>query len=80
MSVRYDINKVCVCVRACLCVQWKISVPEGERVRLTFTSFDLAPELCGDYVEVFDGHKAGAAKLGRQVQTSDSNLVQCTTE
>ncbi|XP_056442205.1 ovochymase-2 [Gadus chalcogrammus] len=45
--------------------QWKISVPEGERVRLTFTSFDLAPELCGDYVEVFDGHAAGAAKLGK---------------
>ncbi|KAK0137505.1 Cubilin [Merluccius polli] len=45
--------------------QWRITVPEGERVRLTFTSFDLVPELCGDYVEVFDGHKTGAAKLGK---------------
>ncbi|CAL8331735.1 unnamed protein product [Lota lota] len=45
--------------------QWRISVPKGERVRLTFTSFDLVPELCGDYVEVFDGHKAGAARLGK---------------
>ncbi|KAJ3614596.1 hypothetical protein NHX12_018167 [Muraenolepis orangiensis] len=44
---------------------WRISVPEGERVRLTFNMFDLVPELCGDYVEVFDGHKAGAAKLAK---------------
>ena len=66
---------MCVCVCACLCVQWKISVPEGERVRLTFTSFDLAPELCGDYVEVFDGHAAGAAKLGRQVQTEHHTQI-----
>uniref|UniRef100_A0A8C5G6K9 Ovochymase-2-like n=1 Tax=Gouania willdenowi TaxID=441366 RepID=A0A8C5G6K9_GOUWI len=34
--------------------QWKITVPEGERVRLTFTSFDLVPEVCGDSVQVFD--------------------------
>ncbi|KAG7267725.1 hypothetical protein CRUP_031615, partial [Coryphaenoides rupestris] len=46
-------------------MQWSISVPEGEKVRLTFTSFDLVPDLCGDYVEVFDGLKAGAARLGK---------------
>ncbi|KAF3852521.1 hypothetical protein F7725_005876 [Dissostichus mawsoni] len=31
--------------------QWKITVPEGERVRLTFTSFDLVPEVCGDFIQ-----------------------------
>ncbi|KAM9792333.1 cubilin [Neosynchiropus ocellatus] len=35
--------------------QWKITVPEGERVRLTFTSFDLVPEVCGDFVQVYGG-------------------------
>lgn len=30
-------------------------MPAGERVRLTFTSFDLVPEVCGDFVQVYDG-------------------------
>ncbi|KAM8772707.1 ovochymase-2 [Acanthopagrus schlegelii] len=46
--------------------QWKITVPEGEKVRLTFTSFDLVPEVCGDYVQVYDGDKAGSSLLGRK--------------
>ncbi|KAM4583584.1 LOW QUALITY PROTEIN: ovochymase-2 [Odontesthes bonariensis] len=45
--------------------QWKITVPEGERVRLTFTSFDLIPVSCADFVEVYDGHEAGSAILGK---------------
>ncbi|KAM3623175.1 uncharacterized protein V6R79_007971 [Siganus canaliculatus] len=45
--------------------QWRIAVPEGERVRLTFTSFDLIPEVCGDYVQVYDGDTAGSSLLGK---------------
>ncbi|XP_038837825.1 ovochymase-2-like [Salvelinus namaycush] len=45
--------------------QWRISVPEGEKIRLTFSSFDLVPEACRDYVDVYDGHKTGSAMLGR---------------
>ncbi|XP_041837910.1 ovochymase-2 [Melanotaenia boesemani] len=45
--------------------QWRITVPEGEKVRLTFTSFDLVPELCGDYIQVYDGHKVGSPVLGK---------------
>ncbi|XP_034543236.1 ovochymase-2 [Notolabrus celidotus] len=45
--------------------QWMITVPEGERVRLTFTSFDLVPEVCGDFVQVYDGDIAGSSSLGK---------------
>ncbi|XP_073670702.1 ovochymase-2 [Paramisgurnus dabryanus] len=45
--------------------QWKIQVPDGERVRLTFTAFDLVPESCGDFVDVYDGASDGGAQLGR---------------
>ncbi|XP_029622136.1 ovochymase-2 isoform X1 [Salmo trutta] len=45
--------------------QWRITVPEGEKIRLTFSSFDLVPEACKDYVDVYDGHKTGSAMLGR---------------
>ena len=45
--------------------QWRITVPEGEKVRLTFTSFDLVPDVCGDYVQVYDGDKAGSSLLGK---------------
>lgn len=47
-----------------LLTQWKITVPEGERVRLTFTALDLVPEVCGDFVQVFDGHEAGSSLIG----------------
>lgn len=40
-------------------------MPEGERVRLTFTSFDLVPEVCGDFVQVYDGHKAGSSSFSK---------------
>nr|XP_046272112.1 tolloid-like protein 2 [Scatophagus argus] len=45
--------------------QWRITVPEGEKVRLTFTAFDLVPEVCGDFVQVYDGDKAGSSSLGK---------------
>ncbi|XP_067441011.1 ovochymase-2 [Thunnus thynnus] len=45
--------------------QWRITVPEGEKVRLTFTSFDLVPEVCGDFIQVYDGYKAGSSLLGK---------------
>ncbi|XP_070768774.1 ovochymase-2 [Enoplosus armatus] len=45
--------------------QWRITVPEGQRVRLTFTSFDLVPEVCGDFIQVYDGYKAGSSSLGK---------------
>lgn len=45
--------------------QWKITVPEGEKVRLTFTFFDLVPEVCGDFVEVYDGDKAGSSSFSK---------------
>ncbi|TSK22490.1 Chymotrypsin-like elastase family member 2A [Bagarius yarrelli] len=46
--------------------QWKITVPHGEKVQLTFTSFELAPNSCADFVDVFDGRSDGvsAPKLG----------------
>lgn len=40
-------------------------MPQGERVRLTFTSFDLVPEVCGDFVQVYDGDSAGSSVLGK---------------
>ncbi len=45
--------------------QWRITVPEDERVRLTFTSFDLVPEVCGDFVQVYDGHEAGSSSFSK---------------
>lgn len=39
-------------------------MPEGERVRLTFTTFNLIPEVCGDFVQVYDGHEAGSSLVG----------------
>lgn len=52
---------------ACVSIfdQWKVTVPEGERVRLTFTSFDLFPEACGDFVQVYDGFNTGSPSLGK---------------
>lgn len=41
-------------------------MPEGERVRLTFTSFDLVPEVCGDFVQIYDGSDAGSSSLGKR--------------
>ncbi|CAM4474958.1 unnamed protein product [Leuciscus chuanchicus] len=45
--------------------QWMIRVPDWEKVRLTFTAFDLVPESCGDFVDVYDDASDGAAQLGR---------------
>lgn len=51
--------------RVSLFDQWRVTVPKGERVCLTFTSFDLVPEVCGDFVQVFDGYTAGSSSLGK---------------
>lgn len=40
-------------------------MPGGERVRLTFTSFDLVPEVCGDFVQVYDGYEAGSSSFSK---------------
>ncbi|TDH16323.1 hypothetical protein EPR50_G00018550 [Perca flavescens] len=63
--------------------QWRITVPKGERVRLTFTSFDLVPEVCGDFVQVYDGHMAGSSsfskfcggKMPKPVESSSNTMV-----
>lgn len=56
-------------------------MPEGERVRMTFTSFDLVPEVCGDFVQVYDGHKPGSSIMGKHVtrcmeDEGSKNLVE----
>ncbi|XP_029115121.1 ovochymase-1 [Scleropages formosus] len=45
--------------------QWRVTVPAGEKVRLSFSTFDLVPDACGDFVDVFDGYGDGSARLGR---------------
>ncbi|XP_018408776.1 PREDICTED: cubilin-like [Nanorana parkeri] len=48
---------------------WKINVQPGKRIHIVFKSFELQianfTGSCQDYVEVFDGDKAGANKLGQ---------------
>uniref|UniRef100_A0A665XBY8 Cubilin-like n=1 Tax=Echeneis naucrates TaxID=173247 RepID=A0A665XBY8_ECHNA len=64
--------------------QWRITVPEGERVRLTFTSFDLVPEVCGDFVQVYDDNESDITsmkgkfcgqKIPKPVQSSGNTMV-----
>ncbi|XP_062407656.1 ovochymase [Sardina pilchardus] len=55
--------------------QWKIEVPEGERVRLTFSSFQLVAESCLDYVDVYDGHSPTGDRLARFCGASDLTPV-----
>lgn len=53
-------------------------MPEGQRVQLTFTSFHLVPEVCGDFVQVFDYNKAGpqlAGKHGTNSQLIHSSYI-----
>lgn len=45
--------------------QWKITVPVGERIHLTFNSLELVPSACGDYVQVYGGHRPGSTSLGK---------------
>ncbi|XP_007562022.2 ovochymase-2 [Poecilia formosa] len=59
--------------------QWRITVPEGERVRLTFTTFDLVPDFCGDFVQIYDGHKAGSALVGKFCGGTVPNPVESTS-
>lgn len=40
-------------------------MPEGETVQLTFTSFDLVPEACGDFVQVYDYNQASPQLAGK---------------
>ncbi|XP_031415931.1 ovochymase-2 [Clupea harengus] len=69
--------------------QWKIKVQEGERVRLTFTSFQLVVESCLDYVDVYDGYLPSADRLARfcgasnptpVVSSSDTMVVRFKTD
>ncbi|MEQ2310921.1 hypothetical protein AMECASPLE_014255 [Ameca splendens] len=63
--------------------QWRITVPEGEQVQLTFTTFDLVPDVCGDFVQIYDGHKAGSSLIGtfcggsvpKPVESSGNTMV-----
>uniref|UniRef100_A0A8C4GTC4 Zgc:154142 n=1 Tax=Dicentrarchus labrax TaxID=13489 RepID=A0A8C4GTC4_DICLA len=58
--------------------QWRITVPEGERVRLTFTSFDLVPEVCGDFVQVYDGDTAGkfcGGTMPKPIESTGNTMV-----
>ncbi|XP_061737042.1 ovochymase-2 [Nerophis ophidion] len=59
--------------------QWKITVPEGEKVRLTFTSFDLLPEVCGDFVQVYDGStslgKFCGGTMPKPVESSSNTMI-----
>ncbi|KAK5608458.1 hypothetical protein CRENBAI_025007, partial [Crenichthys baileyi] len=60
-------------------------ISEGiiERVRLTFTTFDLVPDVCGDFVQIYDGHKAGSSLIGtfcggsvpKPVESSGNTMV-----
>ncbi|XP_034087369.1 ovochymase-2 [Gymnodraco acuticeps] len=76
-------RKLCVFILYLYVDQWKITVPEGERVRLTFTSFDLVPEVCGDFIQVYDGHEAGSSlisklcggRMPKPVETSGNTMV-----
>ncbi|XP_034044824.1 ovochymase-2 [Thalassophryne amazonica] len=56
--------------------QWVITVPGEEKVRLTFTFFDLVPEVCADFVQVFDGHTAGSSLLGKYCGGKIPNPVE----
>lgn len=61
----------CKSLKGCVCVipvlhQWRITLPEGERISLTFNSLDLVPLACGDFVQVYDGHTPAAASLGKK--------------
>ncbi|XP_062851362.1 cubilin [Trichomycterus rosablanca] len=61
--------------------QWRIAVPAGERVQLKFTAFDLVPESCFDYVDVFEGETDGvsAIKLGRFCGNKVPNSILSTS-
>ncbi|XP_063811710.1 ovochymase-2-like [Pseudophryne corroboree] len=56
----YPLSHVCT---------WKITVDPGKQIHIVFTNFMLQIAnllgICQDYVEVFDGDKAGAVKLGQ---------------
>ena len=47
--------------------KWRIIVPDGKRVKLTFESFNLQKTsgCAGDYVEVFDGMSSYSESLGK---------------
>uniref|UniRef100_A0A673XEJ4 Zgc:154142 n=1 Tax=Salmo trutta TaxID=8032 RepID=A0A673XEJ4_SALTR len=66
--------------------QWRITVPEGEKIRLTFSSFDLVPEACRDYVDVYDGHKTGSGRFcgsknpGRVDSSGNTMVVRFKTD
>lgn len=50
-------------------------MPEGETVRLTFTSFDLVPEACGDFVQVYDYNQASPQLAGKHGTNYKSTVL-----
>ncbi|XP_053556761.1 cubilin-like [Bombina bombina] len=61
---------------------WRITASEKEQLHIVFTEFNLQPAnllgACQDYVEVFDGDKAGSSKLGQFCGTSIPSTLNTT--
>ncbi|KAJ8281431.1 hypothetical protein GJAV_G00067600 [Gymnothorax javanicus] len=58
--------------------QWKITVPADQQIRLTFSSFDLMPDNCGDYVDVYDTARLArfcGGEIPKPVVSSGNTLV-----
>ncbi|KAJ8388268.1 hypothetical protein AAFF_G00135290 [Aldrovandia affinis] len=64
--------------------QWRITVPVGEQIRLTFSAFDLVPEGCRDYVDVYDsahlGHFCGGKIPGQVVSSGNTMVIRFKTD
>ncbi|XP_035273212.1 cubilin [Anguilla anguilla] len=64
--------------------QWKITVPEGQQIRLTFSTFDLVPTNCGDYVDVYDsahlGRFCGGKTPSPVVSTGNTMVIRFKTD
>ncbi|KAM4807741.1 ovochymase-2-like [Rhinophrynus dorsalis] len=61
---------------------WKVTAEQGKQLHIVFTHFELQPTnftgSCQDYVEVFDGDRAGAAKLGHFCGNTIPNTLNTT--
>ncbi|XP_053317572.1 ovochymase-2-like [Spea bombifrons] len=61
---------------------WKITAGAGERLHIVFTDFTLQGAnpagICKDYVEIFDGDKAGASRLGHFCGTTIPSTINTT--
>ncbi|XP_031759056.1 ovochymase-2 [Xenopus tropicalis] len=65
--------------KACI---WKIAVEAGKQINIVFTDFELQPAnltgSCHDYVEIFDGDRAGAVKLGHFCGNRNPGILNTT--